>query len=182
MSAALVVSDGVDFVDDHRPDSSQNFAASPSGQQDIERLGSGDQNVRWMCEHGAAFVRERVAGAHCSANLRHEHAALSRELQNFAQRTFQVLLNVVAESLEWRYVKNFGLIYQIAAQSLANQAIDADQKRRERFSRAGRRGNQCGFPGQNVWPALKLWLRGCSKSPNKPIAHERMRPFEACEV
>jgi len=40
-----------------------------------------------------ALMRERVAGAHGGANFRHEHAALSGELQKFHQGGFRGFLN-----------------------------------------------------------------------------------------
>ena len=86
-----------------------------------------------MRQHGAALMREGVSRTHGSANLRHEHAALSGELQNFAQRNFQVLLNVVTQCLEWRHVENFGLIHQLPAESLAHEAINADEESRQCF-------------------------------------------------
>ena len=41
---------------------------------------------------------ERVAGADRGADLGHQQAALARHLQDFAQRNFQVLLDVVAQA------------------------------------------------------------------------------------
>ena len=55
----------------------------------------------------AALVGKRVSSAHSGANFGHQHAALSGELQDFAQRNFQVFLNVVAERFERRDVENF---------------------------------------------------------------------------
>ncbi len=110
MGAALVVGYGVNFVHDDGFDRCKHFAASRRGQQDVERFWSGDQNVRRTRQHGSALMRERVAGAHGGANFRHEHAALSGELQNFAKGDFEVFLNVVAKRFERGHVKNFGAV------------------------------------------------------------------------
>ena len=44
--AALGVGDGVHLVDDHRLDAAQRLAGR-AGQQQEQRLGGGDQDVRW---------------------------------------------------------------------------------------------------------------------------------------
>ena len=79
MDAAFVVGYGVDFVHDDGFHRSQDLAALCGSQQDVKGFRSGDQNVRWTCQHGATLVRERVPGAHGGANFRHEHSALSGE-------------------------------------------------------------------------------------------------------
>ena len=74
----------------------QNFAAFRSGQQDVEGFGSGDQNMRRTGEHRAALVGQGIAGSNGGANLRKQNAALAGELKNFAERSLQIFLNVVA--------------------------------------------------------------------------------------
>jgi hypothetical protein len=64
-------------------------------------------------------------------------------------------------------------------ESLAHQAIDADQKRGQRFSGACRSGDERGFLGENVRPALLLRLGGCAEAADKPIVDERVCPFQA---
>ena len=88
MGAAFVVGHGVDFVHDDGFDGSEDFAAFRGGQEDVKRLGSSDQDVRRARQHRAALVGERVSGAHGGANLRHEDAALSGELQEFRRAEF----------------------------------------------------------------------------------------------
>ena len=154
MRAALIVGDGVNFVDDHGFHAAQDGAAFFRRQQDVERFGRGDQDVRRTREHGAALVHQRVAGA----NSRRESRGISRprsagHLQNFAERNFQIFLDVVAEGLERRNIKDFGAIVERAAEGLAHQAVDAGEKRRQRLARTGWRGDDvacrarmCGQP------------------------------------
>ena len=164
MRAALVVGDGVNFVHDYGVHAAQNGAAFLRRQQDVERFGRGHQNVRRTRQHRAALVHQRVAGAHADANFRHQQAALAGHLQNFAERNFQIFLDVVAEGLERRNVEHFGAVVERAAKRLAHQSVDAGQKRRQRFARAGGRGDEGGMPGEDVRPALFLRLGGRSRS------------------
>ena len=62
--AALVAGQGVNLVDDHRLDRAQQLAALVGRQQQIERLGRGDQNVRRMAQHRLTLRGGRIAGAH----------------------------------------------------------------------------------------------------------------------
>jgi hypothetical protein len=86
----------------------------------VQRLWSGDQDVRRADEHGAALVGEGVSGAHRGANFGHEHAALSRELQDFAERGLEVFLNVVAKGFERGDVEHFGAVGQVSGKSLVD--------------------------------------------------------------
>src|SRR5215813_9420168 len=45
--APLIVGYSVDFVDDHSVHGGQDFAALTGRQQDVQRLRSGNKNVRW---------------------------------------------------------------------------------------------------------------------------------------
>src|SRR5882757_5543031 len=95
MRAALVIGYGVNFVHDYGFHVPQDGPALFRREQNVERLRRSNQNVRRAFKHGPALVRERVAGADRSANLRHQQAAFARHLKNFAERDFEVLLNVV---------------------------------------------------------------------------------------
>ena len=107
MRATLVVGHRMDFVDDHGLDIAQNRPALIRSKQNVERLRRGHQNVRRPLQHGAPLVHQRVAGAHRSANFRHEQAALARHGKDFPQRHFQIFLDVVAQRLQRRDVENF---------------------------------------------------------------------------
>ena len=61
VGAALRAGDRVHLVDDHVLDAAQDLARL-AGQQQVERLGRGDQDVRRVPHEVAARVRGRVAG------------------------------------------------------------------------------------------------------------------------
>ena len=130
MRAALVVGDGMNLVDDHRLDVAENRAAAVGGQQDVQRLGRGDQDVRRTLQHLAPLFHQRVAGADGGANLRHQQAAFAGQRQDFAQRTFEILLDVVAQRLQRRDVENFGAVAQRASRA---PCAPGDQCRSERL-------------------------------------------------
>ncbi len=67
----------------------------------------------------------------------------------------------------------------VAVQRLAHQAVDADEKRRQRFAGAGGRGDQRGAAGENLGPALLLRLGGRAELREEPLRNQRMRPRKA---
>src|SRR5262249_49408596 len=125
---ALVIRNGVNFVDDDSFDIVEDAAAFFCGQQDVERLWRGDQDVRRMLQHGTPLGGEAVAGAHSAADFGHQEAAFSGELEDFAQRAFQVFLDVVAECLERGYVDDFDAIFQLSGKRFAHEAVDAGEE------------------------------------------------------
>ncbi len=82
--AALVIGDGVDFVDDDGLDMAQDGAAAIRGEQNVERLGRGHQDVRRPLEHVAPLFHQRVAGADGGANFGHQQAAFGGQRENLA--------------------------------------------------------------------------------------------------
>ncbi len=178
MCAALVIGDGVDFVNDNGFNIAQNRTTSLSGQQNVERLRRGDQNVRWPLQHGPPFVHERVAGADRCANLRHQQSTVARHLQNLAQRPFEILLDIVAQRFQRRHIQNFGAVFEMTGQCFAHQSINAGQKRGESFARAGRGRNERRAPGEDVRPSLFLRLGRRTKLSDKPLRDQRVCPGE----
>ena len=174
--AALVVGDGVNFVDDHGLDVAQDGAALVRGQQNVERLGRGHQNVRRALQHRAPLFHQRVAGANGGANLRHQQAALAGQRENFAERDFEIFLDVVAQRFQRRNIENFGAVGRSSGERFAHQAIDAGEKCGQRFAGSGGRGNERGAAGENVRPALLLRLSGRAEALDEPLRHQRMRP------
>ena len=77
--AALVVGHRVNLVDDHGLDAAQRLPAAIGRQQDEQRLGRRDENVRRMLDHPLAFGRRRIAGAHRRADGRQHEAPLGCE-------------------------------------------------------------------------------------------------------
>ena len=70
VAASPVAGDGVDLVDDHGADAPQVLAAALGGDQQVERLRRGDQDVRRLAHHRLPLALRRVAAAHCRADRR----------------------------------------------------------------------------------------------------------------
>ena len=141
--AALRAGDRVNLVEDQRPDALQVLARA-RGEQQVERLGSRDQDVRWVPEHLGALLLGRVPGANADPELRLQPG----------ERPAQVALDVVVQRLQRGDVDQ--------AQALAGlrvELVDPVEEGGERLSRAGRRLDQRVLAAGDRGPA-ELLCRG----------------------
>src|SRR6185369_13619602 len=104
MASALVPGQGVDLVYDDGLHVSQRLASPGRREDEVERFGRRDENVRWAAEHLRPLAGWRVAGPHLNPDGLGEEAFLGRELVDGLERTEQILLDVVAERLEGGHV------------------------------------------------------------------------------
>ncbi len=178
VGTALVVSDGMNFIDDDGVDAAEMLAAFERGEQDVERFGSGDENVWRALEHGAALGGWGVSGADGGADGRAEVAAFEGELLDFAEGSFEVFLDVVGERLEGRDVDDGGSGGEAVFEGFAEEAVNADEERGEGFAGAGGRGDERGCGGEDVGPALLLGFGGRAEAACEPLLSDGVGPCE----
>ena len=162
MGAALRAGDGVHLVDDHGLDPAQHLPAL-RGEEEIERLGGGDQDVGRRAQHLAALALVGVARPHADRQRRAEPG----------ERAAEVALDVVVERLQRRDVEQ--------AQPLAGarvEAVDPGQERRQRLARAGRCLHEHVRAARDHGPGGKLRRRRAGKRALEPGAR---CGAEACE-
>ena len=138
VGAALIVDHRMDLVHDHRAHRPERPPALLRREQNEERFRRGDQNMRRPIEHPPAFPGRSVARAQRRADRGQIDSLLCRQRRNPRQRDLQVLANIVAQRLERRDVDDSNLVGQRPGPGGADQAIQADQERRQRL--AGARG------------------------------------------
>ena len=140
MRAALRAGDCVHLVEDHGLDPAQRLACL-RGEEQEQRLGRGDEDVRRGPQHSAPLLRRSVPRAHRDRELRVEPG----------ERASQVPLDVVVQRLERRDVEK--------AQAVPGrlvEAVDADQERSERLSRARGRLDEHVIAARNRRPSEQL--------------------------
>jgi hypothetical protein len=101
MGAAAGADDRVDLVNDDGPHRAEHLAASFGRQQQVERFGCCDQNVRWGPQHRRALRLGRVAGADGGRDARGLHPSCLGELPDPAPRLGEVFMNVSAQRFQW---------------------------------------------------------------------------------
>ena len=105
MRAALGRHERVDLVDDHRVDGTQRFARV-RGQQQVDRLGRGDQDVGGIALKTRALDRGRVSGAYGDRRHTVGIAARGRAVGDAGERGAEVALDVDGERLQRRKVEH----------------------------------------------------------------------------
>jgi hypothetical protein len=152
----------MDLVDDHRLDRAEDLARL-RGQQQVERLGRRDQDVRRRAEHLRPLARGGVARA--DADLGDVHGAALRG--DARQRGAQVALDVDGEGLERRNVENPTPL--LFCWSLGeHQTVDGCQKGSKRLSGPGGREQKGRFSRENRGPAEGLRTRWAWKRRLEP--------------
>ncbi len=163
----------VDLVDDQEPRAGERRAESLAGEQDEERLGRGDQDVRGPARHGLALGRQRVAGAHGDADLRRLEPVGGGRGADAGQGSAQVLLDVVVQRAERRDVNDVDAVFQLALQAQAMEVVEGPQEGRQGLSRARRRHDERIAAGGDGLPALALRPGGLRERRVEPAADER---------
>ena len=138
------------------------------GEQDVERLGRRDEDVRRPARHRLALVRRRVAGAHHDAQRRAAPSPCEPASARARQRLLQVLLHVVAERLQRRDVDDVRAVLERAGRAGGEQAVERPQERRQRLARSRRRGDQRVGAGGDRRPSRLLRRRRRAEALGEP--------------
>ena len=156
VAASPVAGDRVDLVDDHGAHAPQVLAAALRRDQQVERLGRGDQDVRRLAHHRLPLALRRVSAAHRRADRRGLEAEFRGDRADLLERGLEVALDVVAERLERRDVDDLRHVLERARLRLADEAVDAGEEGGEGLAGAGRRADQRVAPAGDLRPAGRL--------------------------
>jgi hypothetical protein len=121
----------MNFIHDDGAHGFQHRPALFRRQQDKQRFGRRDQNVRRTPKHLLPLGHRRVAGTHDHPQFRQQQAGSQRGLPDLAERLLQILLHIVAECFQRRDIEHLRLIPQLTAYRLLKESIDAGEKGRE---------------------------------------------------
>ena len=169
MGAAPGPDHGMNLVDDHRMRVPQHLAASLGGQQQIQRFGSGHQNVRRRPQHRGPLAGRGVARADRRGDARRGQTRTLGGGADAAPRLGQVFMDIGAQRLERRDVDDADLVGQGAAQSFLKQVVESRQKGGECLARAGGRRNQRVLPLADRGPSATLHFGRDANRPGEPF-------------
>ena len=182
MRAALGVGDGVDLVDDHRVDAAEH-RPSLRGEDQVQRLRRGDEDVGRLARHRGALALGRVAGADGYAHIL---------CADPAQRRAQVALDVVGEGLQRADVDDASAARAVGpvavglaavgptaiGSATVAQPVERPQERGERLAGPGGRGHEHVLAGGDRRPRLCLRGRGSGECLLEPGAGARAEAGE----
>ena len=173
VGAALAAGDGVDLVHDHVLDAAQDLARL-AGEQQVEALRRGDEDVRRALDEVPALVRGRVAGAGGDRDPRRLLAQPLRRQGDPGQRRPEVALHVVGQRLEGADIQDpdrSGLGSCGLRPRLPGEAVQAPQERGEGLAAASGRVDQRAAARRDRRPALDLSGRGGLERRLEPGPH-----------
>ena len=173
VGASLGSHQRVNLVDDEEPRVGEGGPEPLAGQQDVQRLGRGDQDVRRPPGHRLSLRRERIAGAHGHAHLGQLDPLGSGRGADARQRRSQVLLDVVVERAERRDVDDVHAVLEASLEAEAVEVVERPQERRQGLARAGRGHDERVAPRGDRFPALDLRASRLGERVLEPTAHER---------
>ena len=173
MGAALGRHHRVDLVDDDRVDVAQHVARIRR-QEQVERLGRGDQDVGRVASEAGTFGRRRVArpDGHLWQVVR--DALLSRETADAGKRRAQVPLDVDGQRLQRRDVEDAAPLL-LLGRRLEHQAIDAPEEPGQRLAAARGRQQQGARTTRDDGPALRLRCGGSAERTPEPARHHGVK-------
>ena len=174
VSAALGGNEGVNLVDDDRVDGAQSLGGL-RGEQQVERLGRGDENLGGMAGKAGALPLRRVAGANADGRFAEGNAHAAGHVGHAGQGRAQIALHVDGQSLEGRNVDD-------AAAFALRSARSGWSIRRSRHQRKAARvlpvpvgaRIERALPAGDHRPAQPLRGGGGVKDSAKPGCRDRM--------
>lgn len=164
MDATFAGDHDVDFIDDDRLDGAENFTCLAREQQ-VERLGRGNENLGRIAIDAVAFFGARVAGADGDLGNVEVDAFSSRCGAEAGDRGAKVAIDVDAEGFERGDIEDAdgGFLFSLAfRESFKNgtrgehQLIDRSQKCGKRFPRSGRGQQKRAFASGDRGPGQFL--------------------------
>jgi hypothetical protein len=177
---SLVPHQRVDLIHDGRANRAEHVAGHRAGQDQVERLWSGDQDVGWVLDHPPPHRLGRVARAHQDVQPRQRRALLFRHPADAGQRCPQVPLHIVVQRLQRRNVEQsnalvLGLVVVrgLCVLNLTVELVNAPQKGGKRFAGPGGRQDQCMVATLDRRPALYLGARRRVECLAEPALHRR---------
>ena len=108
VGAALVSGQRVNLIHDQRPHPAQHDATLLRGEQQVEGLRGGDQQVGGPPQHGGARRGRCVAGAQRDPQFRHRMAEFSSHLTDLGERLLEIVVDVRGLGLQGRDVDDLG--------------------------------------------------------------------------
>ena len=178
MNTALRARDGVDFINDDRPNTREECPSAFRCEEDVERFRRGDQDVRRDAQHSRARGRLGVAAPYGNANLGKRLARLLESPRELRQWQLEVPVDVVAERFEGRDVEDLHRVGERRPLALGDQLVELPQECGKRLPRAGRRQDEGVRPLGDGRPSALLRRTRRAQCLREPPADDRVEALQ----
>ncbi len=178
--AALGASQGMDLVDDHVLDAAQDLARL-AGEQQVEALGRGDQDVRRVPDQLTSRVGGRVTGAAGHPDLGQRGAFAFGGAPDARQRRAQVALDVVGQRLQRRDVQDARAALLLPRRRRDEEAVEAPEEGGQGLAASRRSVEERVRAVGDGRPAEQLGTRRLGECLAEPVASRRRETDEGVE-
>ncbi len=148
------------------------------GQDEVERLRGGHEDVGRLAPKGAAFRRRRVAGAHAHPYVMGGPSQAFGSQADAGQWRAQVAVYVVDQGLERGNVEHAQPGRRVARRFLRQQPVEAPEERGQRLAAAGGRTDERVLTRGDGRPTLRLRVRGAGERLGEPRSGRRFERGE----
>src|SRR5579872_1054965 len=175
VSAALGGHQGMDLVDDDGVDGAQRFGGA-GGQQEVERLRGGDEDLARMTAETGTLLLGGIAGANADFGYVDRHAVAPGEFGHAGEWGAQVPLHVHGEGLQGGYIEDAATWRR--RRLAKHESVDAPEEGRKGLSRAGWSEDQGGLAPGNGRPSFPLGRGDVLINGAEPIRGDRVKQVE----
>src|SRR5881409_3417568 len=137
--------------------------------------------MRRPLDHLLPLGHRRISGSDGNADGRHQQSFFPIEFRDLVKRTFQILLDVVAQCLQRRNVHDLGFVLKRTVQSRSYEPVKTGQKGRQRFARSSRSRDQNIAAGDDLLPGQILSFGRTCKRMLKPFLNDGMKLHQSID-
>jgi hypothetical protein len=170
--AAFRTGQRVHFVQDHGFDPAERFPRG-RGEQQEQRLGCGDQHVRWGPGERAALFGGGVAGADPDADVGWWFAAAPGDLPDAREGGAQVALHVDRQGFQRGHVEHSAALLRIGGRAFGGQPVERVQEGGQGLAGSGGGHHQGVLTGRDGRPGLPLGPGGVGERFLEPLPGHR---------
>ena len=176
LDPAAVLHHRVDFVQDDGLHRGERLPPAHRGEQQIQALRRGDEQLRRPAQHPLPLALFRVAAAGLHAQVREGQIRGGEPRPDRRDGAGEIGTDVVVQRLERRDVEHPG---GAGLGFAGGEGVDRPQKRRQRLAAAGGRGGQQVLAGGDPRPGAALHVCGLAERVLEPAADLRVELIES---
>ena len=173
MRATLGGDEGVDLVDDDGVNGAQSVGGL-RGEQQIERLRSGDENVGGLARESGTLALRRVASTDADGGFAEGNAHAAGLVGHAGQGRTEIALYVDGKGLERRNVEDAATLAMTLRQRLQHETVETPEKRGESFAGTSRGEDEGALTTRDDRPARTLRGGGRIKNSAEPGLGDRV--------
>jgi hypothetical protein len=180
MGSALGGDQGVDLIEDHGINVAKGLGRL-GGEQEIERLGSGDEDVGRVAAEALTLALGGVAGADADGRFMEGDPVATGHIGDAGKGGAEVAFNVDSEGLEGGDVDD-AAARVLSHRRMEHEAVETPEERGEGFAGSGGGEDEGAFAARDDGPAEALRGGGCVEDGAEPFGGDGMEAGKGVSI